>query len=249
MAKHGLDEYGQPTDVLYERGTKPLGPPKPLPASALAPEMTNRTDSIRSYRAPEDRSDVPKHRERYRSWTPPREVKPEPPSEMIVGMAKPKQSDADAEADKKRLECPFPLVFRPCEPTDYNFVLNAWMRSYRDAQRNMKNEHYFAGQQNLIAELAKRRQMVIGCDGDTPEWIAGFICGIPLEDNRLVVDYIYVKQAYRDRGIARGLLQSLGWLSGQEIVATHKTRGIEGTFPRYNACFNPYFNAIGYSDV
>lgn len=249
MAKPRLDEFGNPTEIYYERGTKPLGPPK-LVASALAPEMTNRTDTIRGYRAPADRSDVPKHRKRYEAWTSPRkEPKPEPPSSMIVGIAKAKQTEEEAAEDKKRLECPFPLVFRSCEPTDYNFVLNAWMRSYRDTQRNMKNGDYFYGQQNLIAELAKRRQMVIGCDGDTPEWIAGFICGIPLEDGRLIVDYIYVKQAYRNRGIARGLLQSLGHLSGQEIVATHKTRGIDTVFPRYNATFNPYFNQIGFSDV
>jgi GNAT superfamily N-acetyltransferase len=212
--------------------------------------MANRTETIRAYVAPSDRSDVPTDRKRYRSWQNPKaDVKPEPPTKMVVGIKKEKQPADEELEDKKRLECPFPLVFRPCEPADYNFILNAWMRSFRDSMRTMCNETYYAGQQNLISELAKRRQLVIGCDGDTPEWIAGFICGVPLEDNRLVVDYVYVKHAYRGRGIGRGLLQSLGWLSGQEIVATHKTRGIDSSFGRYNATFNPYFNQIGFSDV
>lgn len=249
MGKHGLDEYGRKTDVLYERGTKPLGKFKPLPGSSTAPEMENREDTIRTYVAPKDRSDVPTDRKRYESWEPRQKKVYEPPTQIIVGLKKERQPEKEAAEDKKRLECPFPLVFRPCEPTDYNFILNAWMRSYRDSQRTMKNEVYFPGQQNLISELAKRRQLVIGCDGDTPEWIAGFICGIPLEDGRLVVDYIYVKHAYRSRGIGRGLLQSLGWLHDQEIVATHKTRGIDSSFVRYNATYNPYFNQIGFSDV
>lgn len=250
MAKPRLDEYGQKTDIYYERGTKPLGKPKPLPGSAIAPDMENRTDSIRSYRAPEDANRTPKELNGNRPWQNPKaNEKPEPPKEMLVGERKERQVNDEAVEDKKRLECPFPLIFRPCEAGDYGFILNAWMRSYRDQMRTMRNDTYFMGQQNLISELAKRRQVVVGCDGDTPEWIAGFICGVPLEDNRLVVDYIYVKQAYRDRGIARGLLQSLGWMHGQEIVATHKRQKIEGVFPRYNATYNPYFNQIGFSDV
>jgi GNAT superfamily N-acetyltransferase len=229
MAKPRLDENGQLTEIFYERGTKPLSP--------------------RVYRAPADRSDVPTDRKRGESWKPPRPGAKELPKGMIVKERQVSAHTPPELEDKKRLECPFPLVFRPIEQADYNFVLNAWMRSYRDAMRVMKNDAYFQGQQNLIAELAKRRQLVIGCDGDTPAWIAGFACGVQLEDGRMIVDYLYVKHAYRDRGIARGLLSALGWTQGQEIIATHKCRALEGCFIRYNASFNPFFNMIGFSDV
>lgn len=245
-----LDEYGQETDICYERGTKPLGRIIQVQGSALAPDMENRVETLRGYVRPKHDHISAKRRSNPAPWRNPKgEMKAEPPGGMIVGDRRVRQTPEEAEADKKRLECPFPLTFRPCEAGDYSFILNAWMRSYRDQMRTMRNETYYNGQQNLISELAKRRQVVVGCDGDTPEWIAGFICGVPLEDNRLVIDYVYVKQAYRDRGIARGLLAAIGWRHGQEIIVTHKRQSIEGVFPRYNASYNPYFNAIGFSDV
>lgn len=162
-----------------------------------------------------------------------------------------KQKELDerlAEAMKDAI--PFEIMYRPIEQGDYNFVLNAWMRSNRETMRKVRSIEYFAGQQALIAEIAKRRQICISCDADTPEWIAGFACGMPLVDGRIVVDFIYVKHAYRRRGIAQGMLRSLGWTHGMEIVATHlSNKYVEKSYLRYNACYNPFFNMIGYSDV
>lgn len=178
---------------------------------------------------------------------PQKDVKPlavfkaELPSEQL--------SYEDEERDKVRLTTPFPLVFRGIEKADFHFVLNAWMVSYRNTRRDMCNQEYFAGQQNLIAELAKRRRMVIACDGDAPEWVAGFACGLPLEGNKLLIDYVYVKQAYRMRGIARGLVKALGWNQNTEVIATHRTRVLEPNMRRWNTVFNDYFNRLGYSDV
>lgn len=144
---------------------------------------------------------------------------------------------------------PFPLHYRGIEAGDFPFVLNAWILSFRDFKRDHKNSDYFPGQQNLIAELAKRRNLVIACDGDTPSFVVGFACGITLADGRMLVDYVYVKQAYRERGIGRGMLGQLGWRSDMEIVATHWTRGVDKLARRYNAGFNSFFNTIGYSEV
>lgn len=176
------------------------------------------------------------------------EAFPDRTKRIVVSLAKERQEREDAE-DKIREEMPFPLTFRGIEADDFHFVLNAWMRSYRDCKRTMKNSEYFQGQQNLIAELAKRRQLVIGCDADTPAWIAGFCCGTLLDDGRLLLDYVYVKQAYRERGIGRGLLGAVGWREGIEIVATHWNRHIDKVARRYNVGFNDYFNSIGFSDV
>lgn len=163
-----------------------------------------------------------------------------------------KEREARAAAEAARLlegPLPFPLAYRQIEEADFPFILNAWILSYRDCMRDHKNSDYFPGQQNLIAELAKRRNMVLACDGDTPSFILGFACGIPLEDGRLLVDYVYVKQAYRERGIARGMLAQLGHRMDMEIVATHWNKRLDKVARRYNAGYNAYFNIIGYSEV
>jgi GNAT superfamily N-acetyltransferase len=219
----------------------------PTPEVEETPHTTDkRWPRVLSYRRGET--------EKYRPE--PRLSKDARPKQRILEDAAPTEAerkkfahDERKAAEEERAETPFPLSFRGIQAEDFPFVLNAWMMSYRDSRRDHTNGDYFPGQQNLIAELAARRNLVIGCDADTPEWIAGFVCGIPLEDGRLLVDYIYVKQAYRERGIARGLLAALGWRDGMEIVATHWNRGLDRAARRYNATHNAYFNLIGYSDV
>ncbi|HST79075.1 MAG TPA: GNAT family N-acetyltransferase [Verrucomicrobiae bacterium] len=212
--------------VRYERGTAPL-----------------------PYRAPRDRAD---HPTRKRKQTP-TERSPQRFPERNLSPIEIKLADeekkAEPERNKVRKEMPFTLAFRPIEGEDFNFILNAWMMSYRDSKRDHNNQSYFQGQQNLIAEISKRRNLIVGCDAETPNWIAGFICGIMLQDGRLLLDYIYVKHAYRERGIARGLLSAMGWTQDTEIIATHWTRQIDKVGRRYNAGHNSYFNQIGFSDV
>lgn len=163
-----------------------------------------------------------------------------------------KKSKEDAESDareRKRRETPFDLLVRPIAPTDFNFVLNAWLKSYRDSRRQIRNDVYFAGQQNLISEIAKRRVCVIGCDAEYPEWIAGFAAGRMLSNGTLLLDYVYVKSPYRERGIALQLVGALGWSEGIPIIATHMTKCAERIGRKYEIQLNEYFNAIGYADV
>lgn len=171
--------------------------------------------------------------------------------EAMLAAKKAEKEKRQAANEARRIQgpLPFPLAYRGVEAEDLPFILNAWVLSYRDFKRDHKNSDYFPGQQNLIAELAKRRNMVVACDGDTPSFIVGFCCGITLADGRLLVDYVYVKQAYREHGIGRGMLAELGWRNGMEIVATHWTRTIDKLARRYNAGLNAFFNTIGYSEV
>lgn len=142
-------------------------------------------------------------------------------------------------------ETPFVLSFRALKETDLNFVLNAWMKSYRDSKRSIKNAAYFTGQQKLIGALGERRRLIIGCDADAPEWIAGFVCGIPLEDNRILIDYVYVKQPYRERGVAKALIAALGWHPEMGVVASHWNTVCKIVAARYNIEHDEYYLMLG----
>lgn len=163
--------------------------------------------------------------------------------------ARAKEAAEAQDRERIRQSTPFELMTRPIAPDDYNFVLATWMKSYRDSKRQMRNEVYFVGQQNLIAEIAKRRNCIVGCDASMPEWIAGFAAGQMLTDGRLLLDYVYVKSPYRSRGIGLQLIGALGWSEGMPIVATHLTKCAEKIARKYEVTYDEYFNAIGYSDV
>ena len=197
-----------------------------------------------------------RHRPDYKNKDKPREpvssAKPAPkltPIEIKQSRQEEREEAERLEKEKKQDDVPFILEFRPIEARDFNFILNSWLMSYRDSRRDHTNGNYFPGQQNLIAEISQRRTLIVGCDAESPEWIVGYICGQLLTDGRLLLDYIYVKHAYRERGIARGLLAAIGWTEGMEIVATHWTKPIDKVGKRYNAGHNAYFNTMGFSNV
>ncbi|RYF46773.1 MAG: N-acetyltransferase [Cytophagaceae bacterium] len=222
-------EYGD--YIRYERGTAPL--------DAKNNWHRNRDDYKRRF---QNKTAEEKHLEERRKLF---EKQPSPINEK---QAK-EEAMSDSTETKDRKEIPFVLQFRSIEPSDFNFILNAWMRSYRDSKRDHTNTDYYHGQQNLIAAISQRRTMIIGCDAEAPEWMAGFICGQKLKDGRLLVDYVYVKHAYRERGIARALLDALGYNRDFEIIATHWTKQVDKVGRRYGATHNSYFNSMGFSDV
>lgn len=143
----------------------------------------------------------------------------------------------------------YQVVYRGMQPGDFHFILNAWMQSYRIAQRDVKKDNYYTGQQNLIAEVAKRRTVIIAADAEMPEFIFGFICGQLFEDHRTLIDYLYVKKFYRERGVARGLLEALGFQAPAGAIVTHRTPCVEDAIRAHNLDYNPYYNCLGYSDV
>jgi len=152
---------------------------------------------------------------------------------------------AVSEETERDPEIPFTLAFRAVKTEDFNFVLSSWMKSYRDTKRTIKNPAYFAGHQRLIAALGERRSMIIGCDADAPEWIVGFACGQMLDDGRILVDYVYVKQPYRERGIAKALVAALGWSPGMGVVASHWNRICNSLSQRFLIEHDEYYIMLG----
>ena len=166
-----------------------------------------------------------------------------------------------------------PTDLRPIEPGDFDFVLNSWLMSYREyvcgpkiknpdkpiplvGPRAVNPERYYVAQQALISELSKRRRFVMACDPDKKDFIMGWICGEQIAvtvgtitQTESVVDYVYVKNAYRKMGMARTLLErGLGW-RGEPILATHWTIPIYSVAQKYKVSFDDYLLKLGNSDV
>lgn len=205
------------------------------------------TAPVKGFVRARDRPDHPNQKRK--TQPPPEKRQKAPPAGPIQVKLANTERKSDYQREKERENLPFELAFRPLEANDFHFILNAWLMSYRDSKRDHNNSVYFPAQQNLIAEISKRRNLIVGCDAECPDWVAGFVAGKMLKDNKLLIDYIYVKHAYRERGIARGLISAMGWTQDTEIIATHWTRQIDKVGRRYNAGHNSYFNSMGYSDV
>ena len=160
-----------------------------------------------------------------------------------------------------------PLTLREAEDGESNLLLNSWLMSYKAAKcgtrdervdhagdhelagRAMESARYFKGQQALISALAARRRVLVVCDAEQPAFVVGWACGelveAPDASKELIVDYVYVKHAYRKNGIARELLKGLGWVPGVPIIATHWTKPCTTKAVKYGIVFDDYPLTLG----
>lgn len=104
---------------------------------------------------------------------------------------------------------------------DINFVYSTWLRSYKHDSpltKYTKRELFFDQHQKILDRLLSKEGMrvSIACDPDDEMIIYGYLV---YEPN--VIHYIYVKDAFRRRGIATTLLNQLQSLDTFE--ASHLT--------------------------
>ena len=117
-----------------------------------------------------------------------------------------------------------PVLFRPMEPGDVNFITATWLRSGRDAcaatrpvywDRETKgvvwrskpelrwNEScFFSWQRPIVEQHLANDDIVIACDASAPSAIYGWACfrhGVPI--------YVYVMAALRGNGLRGELLR------------------------------------------
>jgi len=87
-------------------------------------------------------------------------------------------------------------------------ILSSWLRSLRHGDKRLsrvKPSLYFPAQRDRIASMLEDgSKLVVASFADNPDLILGWACG---RTGRL--DYVYTKQAYRNVGIARLLVEDL----------------------------------------
>jgi len=141
-----------------------------------------------------------------------------------------------------------PIRIREFNEPDKNFVLNSWLKSYRDSPWafHLDNDTYFYGHQLLIGKLAETSKLYVACSVDDPNEIWGWLCAEKGPPGTVVIHYVNVKQRFRKFGVAKALLQAAGWRPGVKVWATHWTEKAELLCNKFNAHYNPYFLCRGF---
>lgn len=142
-----------------------------------------------------------------------------------------------------------PIAFRPGVSADLSYIKNSWLESFRDGDgvRGIPNSFYYEYEQKILRKTLPRCSNsggVIIAHEHFPEDeyldcierpILGWICAEALTTG-LLVHYIYVRGhqqkgkkyggAYRNRGIARSLLeeaQRKQGLEGEPVFYCYRT--------------------------
>jgi len=100
------------------------------------------------------------------------------------------------------------VLTRVATPDDLRFVHSSWHTSHWKswAHKHIEREEYAPGQDRRIAILLARAETVVAYFPEAPTEILGWVCAEPY---RSVLHYVYVKGVYRERGIARGLVEPM----------------------------------------
>ena len=125
----------------------------------------------------------------------------------------------------KILDIELPVAIRDYDKTsDEDFLYSTWMKSYSESSwgRSIPVPLYNIGQRKRIDRIMEnpKTYILVACQEGTPELIFGYMVG----ELPSIIHYLYVKNAYRNSGIAHRLLYHLG--NSPIITYTHKPKDI-----------------------
>ncbi len=133
------------------------------------------------------------------------------------------------------------IRLRKANQEDVGFIFNSWLKSFKFSlfAKNVTNTIYYAEHHKIIERLLKQNETIIACNDDDPSQIYGFINGGRV-DGIFCLNYVYVKQSFRNLGIGKTLLNYFEHDPATAAVYTHHTRIAERLAAKYNMVHHPY---------
>lgn len=125
--------------------------------------------------------------------------------------------------------------------SDYPFIANSYLKSYRKAPGNraLINEVYFPEYKARLEGIVASGAVLIAHAPDDPDHILGYAIASQLAGYQ-VVHYVYVKYPFRQQGIAKSLLLAIKPDFGTSYtVITHQPKGWQQISAKYQLVYNP----------
>lgn len=144
------------------------------------------------------------------------------------------------------------VCYRLFEPEDLPFVADSWVKSYRSrvVYTGVMNTLYSIGHNKLINVLKRFCKVVVACDQARPSYIIGWACARVNKQGVFELHYVYVKDTYRQMGVATAILKHLGYREGSVIMCSHWNRLARDIFSTRDYIeYNPYLIHLGAEDV
>ena len=137
----------------------------------------------------------------------------------------------------------FPVKIRNARESDRPWIMATWLDANRRSPLSnyLTNTVYFGEHRKLITRILSCSVNLVAAWDKNNDQLFGWVCGDRI-GNELIVHFIYTKQKFRRFGIAKKLMNELGYKEGETIVATHITYiYVETGIPRrIKIINNPY---------
>jgi ribosomal protein S18 acetylase RimI-like enzyme len=135
------------------------------------------------------------------------------------------------------------LCLRPAQNSDASFIFNSWLRSHETSPfaRFIPKKVYYEFQKDIVQKILDQSLVLIAAANDDSDHILGYLV-YSITDEKLYVHYSYVKQVYRQMGIATSMFKRLfdGLGDDQIAIATHATTYYPYLSRKFKMIYNPY---------
>lgn len=134
-----------------------------------------------------------------------------------------------------------PIRLRPANEEDISMIFNSWLKSYRTSlfAKNIANSVYFLNHHKIIEKLLKSSIVLVACNDKDASQIYGWACAQEV-DGIFCLHYVYVKQPFREIGMARLLINAFGRAEDVAGIYSHHTRAFEQMADKFNLIYHPY---------
>jgi GNAT superfamily N-acetyltransferase len=144
------------------------------------------------------------------------------------------------------------LGYREATIDDFDFVQATLLNHFYEESHwslRLTTRTFFDGHTPLVRALLQQARVLVACMADDPTTIIGFVVFEPAggPDGLDVLDFLYVKKAFRRAGVGTMLLTATGLPPDLDKVAVtfctkawFRTKAAHGLEERYRALYWPY---------
>ena len=129
---------------------------------------------------------------------------------------------------------------RRVEKQDIPFILSSWLKSFWNAPavRGMTKTLYFRHEREAAVRLIQQSSIVMAVNPEDGDEIYGYIV-YEVVDGAYIMHYVYVKQAYRRKGLATNLIvRTIG--DCEVAFYSHRTAGSARLANKYKLNYTPH---------
>ena len=127
-----------------------------------------------------------------------------------------------------------PVLVRLASSSDASLVY-----SYADQNKDQHRGILYKSHRKIIRNLMEKSITVMAVMDDDPNQIFAWMCGLRSKSGPLLVHYCYVKDAFRQLGLAKLLLRHFEHRSGEPVICSHKGYVYKSLRDRYNLFYVP----------
>lgn len=139
------------------------------------------------------------------------------------------------------------VMLRDTKPEDASFIYSTWLRCYQDTSswaRLMPSRIFFDNHKKVIQRILGDSHVLVAANPEDPDQVFGYIVFQASGGGVAVLHWVYVKETFRQLGIARDLFQVAKRIADHDeslpVAATHSNVRWELLAPKWNLVFNPY---------